>query len=188
MRLARFHQLSKSRRAPTRSTTRATSCWTTLPVRHLLFPKTDFCFSYTDTKVGLPAIHCTAPQSVPSHLEVKVPLVVIVWPPPVMVAFPEPLTFSGLSASTLIAPLTLVSALSHMNLTSALLLVEVTMVRVQSFCSSLNGAFSSCSLVMQLLEVLVLVLVFSAEFAFILASILPRCSVVSLARTSAGMR
>jgi hypothetical protein len=38
---------------------------------------------------------------------------------------------------------------------------------------------------MQLLEVLVLV--FSAEFAFILASILARCSGVSLARTSAGM-
>src|SRR6266567_6783463 len=102
-----------------------------------------------------------------------------------MVVFPEPLTFSGSSASILIVPLTIVSAFSHVNLTSALLLVEVTMVRVQSFCSSLNGAFSSFSLVMQLLEVLVLV--FSAEFAFILASILARCSGVSLARNSAGM-
>src|SRR6266566_7733512 len=104
-----------------------------------------------------------------------------------MVVFPEPLTFSGSSASILIVPLTIVSAFSHVNLTSALLLVEVTMVRVQSFCSSLNGAFSSFSLVMQLLEVLVLVLVFSAEFAFILASILPRCSGVMLPRNSAGM-
>ena len=47
-------------------------------VLHFLFPETDFCFSLYVHSGRSSAIYFTARQSVPSHLEVKVPLVVIV--------------------------------------------------------------------------------------------------------------
>src|SRR5260370_35861288 len=108
----------------------------------------------------------------------------MVWLPDAVV-WAEPLTLSGFSASTLIVPLIFIPDMSQGNLTTALLVVEVRIVGEHSFSRSLNGAFSSFSLVRQLFEVLVVVL--PAEFAFILSSILARCSGVSLAVISGGM-
>jgi len=47
-------------------------------VLHFLFPETDFCFSLYVHSGRFSAIYFTARQSVPSHLEVKAPLVFIV--------------------------------------------------------------------------------------------------------------
>jgi hypothetical protein len=107
----------------------------------------------------------------------------MVWPPPLEVISPEPLTLSGLSTSMCIVPLDLTSPNSQTIFSSALVLLEVMIVCLHSFWL-LKGCSDSFSFVSQ--SLLVNVLVFGAEFPFIRDSNFARCSGVSLDSNSAG--
>src|SRR5215469_4590352 len=130
--------------------------------------------------------YLTSPQLEPSHLEVHAPSTFMVWPFASTVDWYEPLTCSGSAATSSSVPVACIPSWSQTSFALTLVDVLLITVVVHSFASaSFNRSFSMSSLVTQCFSVVVFVC--AAECAFILSSILARCSGESRFSISAGI-
>src|SRR5215469_12053164 len=130
--------------------------------------------------------YLTSPQLEPSHLEVHAPSTFMVWPFASTVDWYEPLMCSGSAATRKVCMQRARLNWSHTNFALTVVDVVLITVVVHSFASaSFSRSFSMSSLVTQCFSVVVLEC--AAECAFILSSILARCSGESRFSISAGI-